>query len=285
MLTDLKMQTDALRAEMNGYKITARPILGIQNAWSAVKQKSIKQFYEESNKANYYNHEDFMDLVQTVMRTGQSSEHAAVNKTAAMYRKITTDTAKDYLNAHNLPEDYFRNMDTYLSRVFDTKYMNSNEGVITGLENSDQYNPNGWIPVISNYLREADEIIASKMKPINDLQRQIKDFKSQHDEAFKQLGIRELQMHPSRNIAYPQEQGLGIRSYIEKPIKYSKKIRGIDRRIEGIRETSLIPFEHIYDEYHKMKNQLKKMKDSLQNELRTNPELDYHIEDRFALFC
>lgn len=267
MLTDLRMMTDALHAERNGYTITARPTLAIQNAWSAIKQKSIETFSKESNSTDYIGKLDFMDEVQQVMTTGITSEHSAVNELAAIYRKIYTNTGKDFLKAYNYPEDYFRNMDTYLSRVFDTQYMNDNEVGV-----------NGFIPVISKYYADADKIITERMQPIHDLESQIKYFKSAHNLAFEELGRRQLQLHPSRDIIYPDEEGVSIRNYLAEIKKGSKKNRG-----NAERETPLLPHKEVFETYSKMLEQLKSMKDKLQNELRDNPAYDYHIEDRLAL--
>lgn len=204
MLTDLYMQTNALHAEANGYTITARPTLAIQNAWSAVKQKTIEQFSKESNSNDWMSKTDFMDKVQNVMVTGNAHENAAINTAAAMYRKVFDDTGHDYLAAHNLPKDYFRNMDTYVSRVYDTKYMNDNE-----------VGPNGWVPVISKWFADSDAVITARMKPINELTERLKNAK-------------------------PEER-------------------------------------------NKLKVDLKISKEKLQNELRSNPDFDYHVEDRLAL--
>lgn len=177
MLTALKAKTDALHAEANGYSITARPTLNIQNAWSAVKQKSIETLSRESQSTNWISKEDFMDKAQRVMVTGVSHENPKVNELAVIYRNVYDSTIKDYLIAHNLPEDYFRNMDKYLSRVYNTPYMLENE-----------IGENGWIPIISNWFREADEIISRRMEPINNLKTQIKDLKkinSKHPDLLK----------------------------------------------------------------------------------------------------
>ena len=64
MLTALKAQTDALHAERNGYTITARPTLNIQNAWSAIKQKAIETYSKESKTTDHVSKPDFMDEIQ-----------------------------------------------------------------------------------------------------------------------------------------------------------------------------------------------------------------------------
>lgn len=178
MLTSLKVQTDALHAERNGYKITARPTLNIQNAWSAIKQKSMQALSKESQSNDWVSKDDFMGEIRKVMITREPSEHAAVNTAASMYRKIHTDTAHAYLQAHGLPEDYFRNMDTYLSRVYDTKYMNDNE-----------VGENGFVPVISKWFADSDEVINQRMAPLKNLEYQISQQKQAHTDLIKQPNI------------------------------------------------------------------------------------------------
>lgn len=267
MLTALKVQTDALHAERNGYKITARPTLNIQNAWSAIKQKSIETLSKESRSTDYVSKDQFMDEVQRVLYSGESSKHAAVNEAAAMYRKIKTDTAKAYLKAHNLPDDYFRNMDTYLTRVFDTAYMNDNEVGV-----------NGWVPIISKYLKDADEVITTRMKPINDLEAQIKEFEAAHTEAVKELGKREAEMNPGTGLVpYSQEVGPGIKTYqVPEQKRLTSGVKEISDQRTGIANDAMMTLSQ-------MREKLRTMKDNLQNELRNNPELDYHVDDRFAL--
>ena len=92
MLTALRVQTDALHAERNGYKITARPTIAIQNAWSAVKQKSIEAISKETQSTDWVGRDEFMDEIQRVLYSGESSKHAAVNDAATMYRKIIDNT-------------------------------------------------------------------------------------------------------------------------------------------------------------------------------------------------
>lgn len=227
MITSLGVETDALRAERNEYSITARPTINIQNAWNAVKQKSIETFSKESNSTDWVSKDDFMDEVSQVRMSGVQSEHAAVNKAAALYDKVFQDTGNAYLAAYNLPKDYFRNMDSYISRVYNTPYMQENEGVRGGKD--------GFVPVIANYYKQADEMITQRMQPIHDLQTNLKEAKASHSELLKQPNL-------SNDM-----------------VKTSS------------------------DRIDKIANDLKYAKEKLQNELRSNPEYDYHIDDRHAL--
>ena len=173
MLTSLKVQTTALHAERNGYTITARPAIGIQNAWSAMKQKSIEAMSIESKSADYVGEEQFMDEVQRVLYSEESSEHASVNNAAALYRKVIDDTYKDYRIAHNLPEDWLppKTASAYLMRVYDIKYLNENEGQ--------------WVDVVSKWLRDSDNQISELVRPINEAKELVKKAKLEHEALIK----------------------------------------------------------------------------------------------------
>lgn len=268
MLTSLKFQTDALHAERNGYKIQSRPTLNIQNAWSAIKQKSIESLSRESNSTDWINREDFMDEIQHTVVTGQSSEHAAVNTGATLYRNIYDNTGHDFLSAYGLPDDYFRNMDKYLTRVYNTQYMNENE-----------HGENGWIPVISNWFREADSVISERMQPINDLSSQIKEFEAAHTAAVEELGKRETQMNPGTEmVPYSTTIAPEMKTY---QIKGRERLTAGYKELEGSQATGMTN-DHTMT-LASMRQKLKSMKEHLQNELRSNPEYDYHIDDRNAL--
>jgi len=268
MLTALKAETMALHAERNGYKTESRPLIGLANAWSSVKQKTIETLSRDTQSTPHVIEEDFMDEVQRVMISGTSSEHAAVNELASKYRDVHDTAIKGYLKAYNLPEDYFRNMETYLSRVYNTPYMTENE-----------QGESGWVPIISNYFKEADELITERMQPINDLQKQIKDFETAHTEAVEELGRREAELNPGTEI-------VPVITTLAKPIKIYK-VEGKKRLTSGVKEIpgkqqKGIDNEHVMT-LARMRQQLTSMKEKLQNELRDNPEYDYHVEDRLAL--
>ncbi len=190
MLTSLNVQTTALHAERNGYTITARPAIGIQNAWSATKQKSIEAISQQTKSTDYIAKEDFMDEIQHALYSGESSEHASVNEGAAMYRKVIDETYKDYRAAHNLPSDWLppKTATAYLMRVYDTNYLNTFEG------------QSQWINVVSGWLKKSDELIASHLEPINTLRTQIKDFEEANTEAVKLLGKKEKPKSPGTEV-------------------------------------------------------------------------------------
>lgn len=174
-LTRLKMLTDALHAERNGYKIQARPTLNLQNAWNANKQKSIEALSRESKSTDWISQDDFMDEAQRVMYSGDRSEHAATNTLADIYRKIKDDTWRDHNKAFGLKEDWMppRTADEHLMRVYDTPFMNSHDGQKL------------WNDVIPQYFAEADAVIEQRMGPIKDLEAQIAAQTEAHEKLIR----------------------------------------------------------------------------------------------------
>lgn len=216
-------QIDALHLERNGLDISSRPAGSILNMGMQLKQKSLELIGKDLGKSSYVSKEKFYDEVQTVLRSKIPSEHSSVNEAAGMYRPLIDDTYKAWRKAYNLPEDWIPQnvLEDYLMRVYDTPFLNTNE--------------NKWKQVISNYLKESDELITSKMKPINDLESVILSHQQKHD-----LLIR------SENITNDQ-------------LKQS------------------------LEQLDALKLQKKATQQSLENELRDNPEFFYHVEDWNAL--
>lgn len=162
-LTDLKMQTEALYAERNGYAIKNRPAIGVQNSFYASKQKALETLAMDTQKTNFISKDDFMDEAQRVLYSGESHENSAVNKLAGIYRPIIDKTFKEYREAHGLPEDWLppKTAVSYLMRVYDTGYLNTNEG------------QKSFISVVSNWLKESDAAIAEHLRPINEAKNAI----------------------------------------------------------------------------------------------------------------
>jgi len=266
MLTALKVQTDALHAERNGYKITARPTLNIQNAWSAIKQKSIETLSKESQSTDYVGREEFMDEIQKVLYSGENSKHAAVNDAASMYRNVIDNTWKDYRKAHNLPDNWMppKTAEQYLMRVYDTQFLNGNEVA--------------WTNVVSKWLSDSDDFITQTMKPIHDLETQIKDFEAAHTEAVEALGKREAAQNPGTGIVpYTTEVGPGIRTYqVPEQKRLTSGVKEIPDKRTGIENDHVMTLA-------KMRQQLTDMKEKLQNDLRNNPEYNIHVDNVHAL--
>lgn len=263
-LTNLHLQSTALHAERNGYTSKPRPIIALQDAANAFRQKSLETLAIETDKSNYISLHDFYDEVQQVLHSGVSSEHAATNDLAAIYRKTIDDTWRDYRVAHGLPDDWMppKTAAEYLMRVYDINYLNSHEG------------RKSFISVVSQWLGDSDAKIEEHLKPIKDLKEKINEFKSTHDKAFEELGRRELQLHPGREITYPNEEGVSIRNYLGEIPKSSKRNRG-----NANRETPLIPYQEIFETYSNMKQRLQSMEETLQDRLREDPDMLIHVDD------
>lgn len=166
MLTKLKARTVALKAEANGYNLKSKPAISIQDAWHGTKQKTIETLSKESKSTDWMSDEDFMDAVQHTRINNEPHENAAINEAAAMYHQVIDTSLKGFLKAYNLPEDYYKNTESYLSRVYHTPYMIENE-----------HGEHGFVPLLAQYYKEADDLITQRMMPIENLKSQIKDLK------------------------------------------------------------------------------------------------------------
>lgn len=265
-LRSTQVQYDAMFYERNGIDSKNRIIASAIDSAAYLKNKGMEALGQSIDKDSYVSREQFNNEVQEVLTSTKPSQHSSVNQAANMHRELMDNTYKACRKAYNLPDDWFptKTAEGFLTRVYNTPYMNLNR--------------NSWIDIISNYLRDSDALIQQKMEPISKLKIQIQEFEDAHTQAFSELGIRELQLQPSRNISYPEEQGVSIRNYIAETPKRSKKNRG-----NADRTTALIPHQDIFEVYKSMKTNLKSLEESLQNELRTNPKYQLLVEDWNAL--
>lgn len=217
-LRSLNVQYNALHLERNGFDIKNRAGVSAVDLALNLKDKALSLLQKDLDKTGYVSREQFNDEVQKVLTSDEASEHAPVNEAASMMRKQMDDTYKTYRKAYNLPEDWLppKTAEAYLTRVYDTPYMNANRGK--------------WEAVISNWLKEADETITAHMQPIKDLDQRIVSHKEAHDLLTT-----------------------------DKEIKASS------------------------NELTALKARKKALENQLQNELRTNPDLQLHIEDWNAL--
>lgn len=216
-------QMTSLHLERNGLKTTNRTVDRLKNIGLYLKQTGLEALSSDMEKSGYVSQEDFFEEVQTALRTGEPSEHAAVNTAYTMFRKHLDDTYTAYREAHNLPKDWLppKTADEYLMRVYNTPYMNTNQ--------------TKWVGAISNWLKEADDTISQRMKPINDINDEIK----LHTENHKSL--------------------IGRPNITDNEVKASS-----DKLIAmRARKTSL--------------------EETLQNDIRANPDLHIHMEDWNAL--
>lgn len=221
----LHTQVNALRLERNGFNISSRPIQQLADIGLTSKNKTVELLGKDLEKSEYITHEQFYDEIQTVLRTRESSEHSSVNEAASLFRKKIDDTYKSWRKAYNLPENWIppNVLEDYLMRVYDTPYLNVNEGK--------------WIKVISNFLKESDELISKRMEPIHDIEKQIQIKKQEH-EGF----IRDTRF-----------------------LKSDEQLKKFLKELDAL------------------KIKRKSLEEALQNELRENPEMFYHVEDWNAL--
>jgi hypothetical protein len=248
MLTALQAQTIALHAERNGYDLKSRPAIGIANAWSAFKQKSIEALSQQTKATDYVSKDAFHDEIQNVLYNGESSPHAAVNEAAKLYRNVIDSTYKDFRDAHNLPENWLppRTAASYLMRVYDTKYLSSHDG------------EQSWIENISKWLKDSDEVINTSMKPINDLDAQIKDFEAKHTKAVEILGQHQ-KLTGNELVPFNNEAANNL-------------------KINDLSQPNDMEIAHSIS-LDKMRRRLKDMKEKLQNDLRNDHELNIHVDD------
>ena len=260
-LTSLHVQTTALHAERNGYAITARPAIGIQNAWNAAKQKTLMSLSQDSEKTDYVSKTDFMDEIQKVLYTGETSEHAAVNQAASIHRKLIDRTYKEFREAHNLPEEWLppRTAASYLMRVYDTEYMNGNEGQ--------------WMNVVSNWLKDSDQLIEQHLEPINTLKKQISDFQAQHTEAVRELGQK------SETAAGSQEV-VPVTTEARRPMKTytAEQLKALENKTQQIGVGQEVRNDAALS-LSQMKAKLKSMEEQLQDRLRSDSDLFIHVDD------
>jgi hypothetical protein len=183
----------------------------------------------------YISPEQFMDEIEGVIINGVDHNESSVNLAARAITERQDASYKAYREAFNLPEDWLppKTAKGYLSRVYDLDYMLTHK--------------NEWRQIVGDYLKKSDQLINSKMQPINELERTISDFEERHKDLIKELGSKSKEK---------KENGL---------IKISKET-GISKPNPLLELTS-------------MRAKLKSMKENLQNEIRENPELHIHADD------
>lgn len=161
------VQISAMHLQRNGLNIKNRIVGSLANMGMSAKSAGLKVLGKSLEKEDFISKDKFYEEIQNVLFSETQSSNAIVNEAAAMFREKIDSTYSDYRKAYNLPDDWMspKTAEGYLMRVYDTAYMNANEGK--------------WISAISNWLEESDGFIAAKMQPINDLEKTIKDFEEQ----------------------------------------------------------------------------------------------------------
>ena len=207
-LRAMQTQIDALHLERNGFDIKSRPLQQVTGLYQEWKNKALQSISDDVEKNGYISKEKYYSEIEQVLITKTPSEHSSINEAASIFREKIDNTYKAWRKAYNLPEDWLppKTAEGYLMRVYDTPYLNGKE--------------KEWVGVVSNWLRDSDELISKHMEPLEQLKSQIKE-----------------------------STVLG---------ESKDKIRG-------------------------MRSKLKAMQSNLENELRTNPELQLHVHDWNAL--
>jgi hypothetical protein len=179
------VQMNALYLERNGFNIKNRVLGGIANVGLNLKDKSLKLLSQDIEEKGYTTREDFDSEVQQVISTKQPSEHAAVNTAASLQRTAMDDAYSRFRTAYGLPKDWLppRTQEGFLTRVYDTAYMNVNE--------------DKWVNTVSDWLRQADEKINTTMKPITDLGLQIASHKAMHETLINRPNVTDKEVKTS----------------------------------------------------------------------------------------
>ncbi len=259
-MTVFSSQITGLHLVRNGQDISG---------WSRARKQSTRAVKEAGNKLgaeNWTSQEDFHFEIDTAVRSGESSPHAAVNEAAGMIRKILDDTYSAWRKAHNLPDTWLppKTAENYLMRVYNTPYMN--------LKRTE------WNNVVSGFLREADETIIERTRPITELQQTIKDFEAQHKAAINELGQKSTNTNLETGTELiPSGRGMA------RPMRQSKSMVIPKSEVPLIDRDNNVSAPHPTVQLKQMKERLKFMKEQLQDELRSNPDYHLHIEDFGAL--
>ena len=154
-------QINALWLERNGFDLSNYVAQKATAAGMYTKDKALDIMGKDLGNRPYIDREAFFAEIEDVLYTTNKSPHNAVNEAANVLRKEIDTSWGKFREAFNLPLDWMppRTAQGYLMRVYDTQFLNNNEGK--------------WIQVISDYLKEADETIIKHSQPITDVEEAI----------------------------------------------------------------------------------------------------------------
>lgn len=225
-LRGIAAQLNALHLERMGYDIKPPRVGDVRYAAQGLYSKSLKAITKDTEKYGWVAREQFDDEVQRALISGESSEHASVNAAYSIIRPKLDKVIKDYNEAFGKSQTILtpKMASEFLMRVYNIDHLNVNKN-----------GKNGFVPVISNYFKEADQFITERMEPIESLKSELEGLKSDHAELIRRENVTNDEVKASANA-------------LEK--------KKIDLRVE---------------------------EENLQNELRNNEELRYHVEDWYAL--
>lgn len=222
-ISRMESQINALHMERNGFKIDNYVAQSATKAGLYTRDKVSEFLGKNVGDKVYTTREQFFSEVEEVIHSGTSSEHAAVNEAAGIFKKSMDKHYKAFRTAHNLPEDWMppRTAQGYLMRVYDTNFLNSNEKL--------------WVDVISKYLKDSDEVITTRLSPIKEVE--------------------------DRVAALIEEK----------------------QRLTETANISDATHKKISDEIDALKIKKRSLEDQLQNDIRTDPNLQLLAEDWNAL--
>jgi hypothetical protein len=186
-LRSVQTQYNALHLERNGFDIKNR-IVGTKIDQSLyLRHKGLQLLGKEMDSTGYISKEAFNDEVQQVMHSKVPSQHAAVNEAATMMSKEKDEAYKAFRKAYNLPENFMipATAEGFITRVYDTPYMNVNE--------------NQWNSVISKYLKDSDNLITERMRPIDDVTQRLEAHKITHDALIDTPNVSDAELKASRD--------------------------------------------------------------------------------------
>jgi len=184
-LRAMSVQYNALHLERNGFDIKNRIAGNAIDTALNLHDRSLKLLGKDLEKSGYVSREAFNDEVQQALHSNEPSQHASVNEAASLSRKQMDNTYKAYREAYGLPKDWLppKTAEAFLTRVYDTPYMNANKGK--------------WVSSVSNWLKEADEVISARMEPIRDIENKIADHKEAHNALIERPNVTDAQVKKS----------------------------------------------------------------------------------------
>ena len=170
-------QYNALFMERNGIKSDNYASQSLQKAGMYTRQKTLEKIGAEIGDRPYVSEDQFADEVQNVIMTEKPHDNAAVNTAAAMFRGSMDKYYGAWREAYNLPKDWMppKTAQAYLMRVYDTNFMNNN---LTS-----------WTKVISNELRNQDNIILKHLSPINKAQDRLNNLIAQKESYNSMINV------------------------------------------------------------------------------------------------
>lgn len=178
-------QLNALYLERNGFDLSNYVAQGAVNAGLGIRDKIMRILGKELGDKPYIRREEFYGEIENVLHTETASAHAPVNEAAGLLRESMDKYYRAWRTTYNLPEDWMPPITAkgYLMRVYDTDFLNSNEGL--------------WIRVVSDELKNQDDMIRWTSQPIKDAEQAIADHTIQHEALKKKPNVTDEEIKAS----------------------------------------------------------------------------------------